>query len=300
LKQIANNKINSFDTKIDLSSTFDSYNEINYYVSPEDNEYIIDGLLSVNFNGENITFNGEYNTVGSLNVLNTISQPIDPESALSLRTTFNYFDDVPGFKELITDYRGTDFVTSNGLIPIRVVPNLNMFVSSEKSDYGKSFFDKIDSYDNFTVDSASSQLRYLNQLSFSVGYELNTNSFIVSNDSLFFSRKVNKEMSSNTVLELNIEPNLYFSDIKFVDDELNPPKMIAGLKINMFKNIITEFSSINKMEQIYCSVKYSEDKSKLISNGEVKFKEKSGHSILESMFLSINVLKAIETFSKFQ
>lgn len=300
LKQIANQKVKSFDSKIDLSSTFNSNNEINYYVSPEDNEYIIDGLLSVNFNGENITFNGEYNTIGSLNVLSTISQYVKPESALSLRTTFNYLDDVPGFNELVVDYESTNFVTSNELIPIHVAPNLNMFVSSEKSDYGKSFFDKIDSYDNFTVDSSSNQLRYLNQLSFSIGYKLNTNSFIVSNDSFAFSREFNREMISNALLELNIKPDLYFSNIKFLDDELNPPKLIAGLKINMFKNILSEFSSINKLEQIYCSVVYSDDKSKLISTGEIKFKEKSGHSIVEAMFMSINVLKAIETFSKFQ
>lgn len=300
LKQIANHKIKSFDSKIDLSSTFNAGNEINYYVSPNDNEYIIDGLLAVNFGDDEINFEGEYNTVGSLHLLNTISQPVDFESVLSLRTTFNYFDDIPGFNEMSVDYKSTDFIASNALIPIHVAPNLNMFVSSEKSDYKVSFFDKIDRCANFKVDSISQQLTYLNQLSFSVGYKLEGSRFVLSNDSLILSGVMNEKINSDHVLELNIKPDLYFSKVNFVNDELNPPKMIAGLKVGMFKNIVTEFSTINKVEKVYCSVKYAENKTKLISKGEVKFKEKYGHSVVESMFMSINVLKAIETFSQFQ
>jgi hypothetical protein len=300
LKQIANQKVKSFDSKIDLSTKFNSANEINYYVSPEDNDYIIDGFLVVNFNGETITFEGEYNTVGSLDVLSSISQPIKPNSAFSLRTTFNYFGDIPGFNELSVDYEGTDFVTSNAVIPLHVLPNLNVYASSGQTNYWKDFFDKIDSYDKFTVDSSIKELRYLNQLNFSVGYEFDNTSFRLSNDSVLFDYRKDIEFNSNNVLELKIIPDLYFSEINFVNDELNSPKMIANLKINMFKNIVTEFSSINKIEEIYCSVNYSKDKTKLISKGEVKFKEKKGHSIIESLFMGINALKAVEMFSKFQ
>lgn len=97
-----------------------------------------------------------------------------------------------------------------------------------------------------------------------------------------------------------MKSDVFFQSVNVVNDLLNPPKMIADLKVNMFRNVISEMAAINKIEKIYCSVFYSKDKTKLITKGEISFKEKNGHSIIESLFMSIDLLESIEMISEFE
>ncbi len=298
LNQITNQNVKSIDSKIDLSKIFNSKNEINYYVSSKNNKYITDGQVSVNFN-TNISFEGEYNTIGSFETLKNISQPINPKSALSFRTVFNLFDGSWNNNELIADYNGTKFITSNHLIPMHVYPQLDVLILNGKTDYWTGLVQGIDSLEDVHVDFSKQQITYLNQLSFSIDYGMVNNDFILSNDSVFFNKSI-ESIESNKLLELSVLPDYFHEEISFMADELNPPSMISNLKVNVFKNVMSEIATLNKIEQVYCSVDYSENKTKLVLSGEVVFKDKIGHSIIESGIMLIEILNTMEAFTNFE
>jgi len=294
LKQISNQNVKSIDSKIDLSKQFVSENEINYYVSSEDNEYITDGLASVKFNSNSIVLEGEYTTVGSIKSVETNTQNVNLGSALSLRTTFNLWGDVLPYNELVLDYESTKIVTTNRVVPMQVYPGLKaVFVGGKDSDW-ISLVKDIDSQNDFIVDYERQNIEYLKELSFSLDYEIVNNDFILANDSVFKGVE-NKSSVTNKLFELNMYPDLFPGRIHFIDDKLAPPSMVSNLKLNVFKNVLNEVVELNKIEQVYCTVKYSDDKTKLFLNGAVAFKEKSGHSIVESAVMLIEVLKSLET-----
>jgi len=294
LKQISNQNVKSIDSKIDLSKVFDSENEINYYVSSEENEYITDGLASVKFNRSGIVLEGEYTTVGSIESVETITQNINLKSALSLRTTFNLWGDILHYNELMLDYEATNIVTTNKIVPMRIYPELNaVFSGGETSDWS-DLVKRIDGQDDFFIDYKGQNIEYLKELSFSLDYKIVNNGFILTNDSTFKGVET-KTSLTNKLFELNIYPDLFSERIRFVDDKLSPPSMMSNLKLGVFKNVLNEVASVNRMEQIYCSIKYSDDKTKLFLNGAVEFKEKSGHSIIESGVMLIDILRSLET-----
>jgi len=299
LKQISKKNVKSIDSKIDLSKIFDAKNEINYYVSSEDNEYITDGLASVKFNTNRIVLEGEYTTVGSIESVETITQNVNLESALSLRTTFNLWREALYYNELILDYETTKVVTTNKVVPMHVYPGLKaVFIGGKGSDWS-SLVDSVDRQNDFFVDYTKQNIEYLKELSFSLGYRIVNNDFILANDSVFNGSE-NKVNVTNKLFELNIFPDLFPERIRFVDDKLSPPSMLSNLKLNVFKNVLNDVVKVNKLEQIYCSVKYSDDQTKLFLNGEVVFKEKSGHSIIESGVMLIQVLKSLETVTNIE
>ena len=299
LKQISNKKVKSINSKIELSKKFNSENEINYYISSEGSKYITDGLGSITFNNKNICFEGVYTTIGALKYLENTSKEVNLHSALSLKTTFNFSDELSEYNELSVDYFETKIVTSNSSVPMHVYPLLNMFVSGDKTNNWNSLIEKIDKQDNLVVDLNRYKIQYVNQLALSIGYKMIGNDFVLTNNPLFVGLK-NEHLNSNKLLELTINPDVFFQNINFIEDEINPPSMMSNLKIGVFNNVLNEISSINKVDKMYCSVNYSDDKTKFLLNGEITFKEKSGHSIIESGTMLIELLNSIEIVTDFK
>jgi len=293
LKQISNQNVKSIDSKVDLSKIFDSESEINYYVSSEDNDYITDGLASVKFNANCIVLEGEYTTVGSVDPVETITENVNLESALSLRTTFNLWDEVLHYNELILDYETTEIVTTNKVVPMLIYPGLKAVFSGGKATDWSALVKNIDRQNDLFVDYTNQNIEYLKELNFSLGYKIVNNDFILANDSVFKGIE-NKSEVTNKLFELNIFPELFSERLCFVDDKLSPSSMISNLKLSVFKNVLNEMVEINRIEQIYGLVKYSDDQTKLFLKGKIVFKDKSGHSIVESGIMLIEMLDALE------
>ena len=299
LKQISNQSVKSIDSKIDLSEFFDSSNELNYYVSSDDNSYITDGLLNVSFQSERISFAGEYATVSALTPLSRISENVDTTSAFSLRTTMNFLTEAIRYKELKMDYVGTDIITANAIVPMHVYPNLNVFVSGNDEVYWSGLLGDVNNQDGFTVDYSKSKINYFNQLYFSLGYKMIDDKLLLTNDTVYKSSD-DVSFDSNMLLELNVNPDYFSQNLNFEEDKLNPPTMMSNLKVSVFQNIFNDMSSLNKIDHMYCSLEQSNDETKLLLNGEIVFKEKFGHSIIETGVMLIDALNSLESIASFE
>ena len=294
LKQIANKKVKSIDSKIDLSEMFSSDNEINYYISTEENKYIIDGFASVKFDKDDIVMNGEFNTVGSFEVMKKNRTYVDMNAALSLRTVLSN-DETFVYDQIGVDYKDTKIITLNEVVPMRVFPGIQVEVLGVDSLDCISLLESLDTVKGFSVNENIENVEYVNEATVSTRYKLSDNKFVFYNDSLSNNNKDNIEKSGN-IFELNVFPDLFSERINFIEDNKNPPSMLSNLKIGVFQNVLDQMASINRVEQLYTVLNYSEDGTKLVLNGKVNFKKKSGHSIVESVWMMSDLMKAAEMF----
>lgn len=292
LKQIANKKVKSIDSKIDLSEMFSSDNEINCYVSTEENNYIIDGFASIKFDKEDIVMNGEFNTVGSFEDVKKNKSYVDMNAALSLRTVLSS-DEVFVYDRVRVDYKGTNIITLNETVPMRVFPGIQIEVLGVDSLNCIRLLESLDTVKGFSVNQNIENVEYVNEATVSTRYKLSDNKFVFYNDSLSNNDNIVK---SGNIFELNVFPDLFSERINFIEDDKNPPSMLSNLKIGVFQNVLDQMASINRVEQLYTVLNYSEDGTKLVLNGKVNFKEKSGHSIFESVWMMSDLIKAAEMF----
>lgn len=297
--EISQQNIKSIDSKLDLSELFNDHNEINYYVTSKNNRYITGGVGQLLFNKNKIVFDGEFSTVGTYTSIAGNSELVNLDNVVSLRTTMSMFDESVAVDAINVDYKSTVFETSNSLIPMHVAPQLNVLITSDKTNYWYGLVDLIGQKKGVKIDSIKNEIYYLNQLSMSLGYDVTDERLVFSNDSMRVELPTLNAVERK-VFELNMNPNYFSQDIMFVESLTNPPTMVANLKLNVFNSVMEELFTINKIENVYCTADYTVDKTKLLAKGEIKFNEKAGHSIVESLFMGVDIFNALEMFTKFE
>ena len=294
LIKIANLKVKSFDAKIDLSTYFNTENDVNSYVSSSTGQYFIDGFSSVNFKDTSIELKGEHITIGSVVELNTLNTSVMKNIPFAFSTTLNLFDDS---KKEIEDcyfnvnYYGTNLVISNNEVPIHIYPQVKLFASNV--NYWEKWFDKGNQFEGLKIDSLENRIDFTKEVTFSVNYKLHKEYFTLFSDSTV-ANDYGLKSTSNAVLSLHVNPELFIENINYIDNELNPPSMVSQLKVNVMKNVIDEIVMVNKVKNINLSIKYSDDKAKLLSEGAIVFKEKKGHSIIEALLMIVDLMSSIE------
>jgi hypothetical protein len=137
LQNIADKKVKSFDSKIDLSEVFHSRNEMNVYISPKKSKHIIEGFLFLNFLDDHIIINGNFTPISQNEIIPFISYDQQNDKLFSLRSSLNLFnsiylfsdqklEDLPEYSQLSMDFNGIKLLMTDETVPITAYPYLNL------------------------------------------------------------------------------------------------------------------------------------------------------------------------------
>jgi hypothetical protein len=297
LANIGSKSIKSLDSKIDLSEVFKPENEINLYISPNNSRDIIDGYLFLNFEEDKITVNGNFTSVGQDKKIPFITYALDNDVGFSLRSSLNIFnsiylfndqklEDLPEYSQLSMNFDGTKMITSNATIPVDAYPLLNVQFDIGNSEIWKDYLVELDKANEVIVDSNSRQILLDSEVKSVINYSIDNSNFSLFQNSNQFEHS-DKE---HTYLELNINPNLFLDNTYFEEDSLNPPNMVASIKISVIQSIIKDMNYWKEIDHINFNITSADNQTDFLSNGLVQFKAKGGHSMIESILIAQNVI----------
>jgi hypothetical protein len=301
LKNIAQNKIKSFDAKIDLSEKFNTDNEVNIYLSPQNSSQIIDGYLFLNFDSDKIQINGTITPIGNSDNKTYITHNTNKEKALSLRSSLNLFnsvyifndqilENIPNYNQLSLDFDGSKLITSNATNPIKAEPNINLKFEYNDSVIWSKYFTEYTSNENITL--TDQKISMHGDVRSEINYELNPNSFKLFQDDSIFDTSDN----SDTYFDLNINPNLFLKNTVFVEDSLNPPNLLSSIKINIIESLFEEMNYWESIDHISFNITDQPKSIDYLSYGEITFTDANGHSIIESIVITQNFMGTIGAF----
>lgn len=298
---ILSKSINNIQQKIDLKNTFLPNNELNIYLKANKSDFITDGFIHLNFEKNKIKLEGNLIPVGTKNSVNPIAYKVDKSKALSLRSSLNLFkkiylfqntklDSLPNYTQLAVDYDGATLATVNEFIPIKTYPKINLQVDIDSKEEWQEYIKKM--AENKTFNFSNDTIIIESQGKVFLLHKLSEKNFKIFQK----ENKFESSESDTTFLDLYIEPTKIVEQTFFKKDEKNPPKMFANLKISAIQSFIEEFDYLKDINYIQFSITRKNDKENYISNGEIVFNAKEGHSIIESLILT---QKFIDTFGSF-
>lgn len=305
LQKIANKEVKTFDAKIELSKVFSSENEMNIYIAPKNSKHIIDGYLHLNFLQDKVVINGQFTPISQNETIPFIAYKEEPEMAFSLRSSLNLFnsiyifneqslDNLPDYFQLSMDFNGTKMITSNETVPLTAYPNLNLQFDIYDADIWNSYLNELNETEGILVDKTQQKILLNRDAKSVIKYNVNDAEFAL------FQTPNSFECSEKegTYLSLNIKPGLFVDNTTFIEDTLNPPDMISNLKISIFQSLMEDDMGYwNEIENINLTI--TEDGKNdvdFISEGLILYKEKNGHSMVESIVIVENIMGTILPF----
>lgn len=303
LGNIATKKVKSFDSKTDLSAVFNSENEMNIYIAPKNSKHILDGYLYLNFLQDKIEVKGNFNAISQNEDIPYISYEDDLSQAFSLRSSLNLFNSVyifndkklenlPDYSQLCLDFNGVTMLTSNDEIPLTAYPKINLKFDILNATIWQDYLTEINQSNEIKVDSTQKTIRLDAEAKSAIQYKLNDQEF-----SLYQSYVDFKTTESSTdYFSLKITPSLFLEHIDFVKDTLNPPGLVAQLKIGIIQNLMEDMDYFEAIERVDFSICDDENKTDFISKGTILFKEKNGNSMVESIVIAQDFIGTIGAF----
>jgi hypothetical protein len=305
LHKIANKEVKTFNSKVSLSEVFSSDNEINIYIAPNNSKHIIDGYLYLNFLEDKIVINGHFTPISQNEEIPFIAYKEESELAFSLRSSLNLFnslyifnnqtlENLPEYNQLSMDFNGTKMLTSNETIPLIAYPKLNLQFDIYDADIWNNYLTELNQTEGLNVDYMNQKISLNTDAKSVIKYNLDDSEF-----SLFQTPNSFECSEKNgTYLSLNIKPGLFVENTTFVKDSINPPNLIANLKISIFQSLIEDDMSYwNEFENINFSI--TDDKENAVdfkSDGLILYKEKKGHSMIESFVIVENFIGTVVPF----
>ena len=304
LEKIAQKQIKSFDAKVDLSTVFEPKNEMNIYISPQNSKHIIDGYLYLNFLKDKIVINGEFDAIGQSEKIPFISYSDDMDKAFSLRSSLNLFnsvylfndkklEDLPDYSQLCLDFNGVLLRTTNDEIPITAYPKINLKFDINNAEIWQNYLNELDNSQGVIIDTVTHSILLDAEAKSAINYILNDTEFSLYQEFLEFSSNNN---SSKDYFSLNINPKLFLEYTDFVKDTINPPQMIAKLKIGIIQNMMEDMDYFNSIENVNFTICDAENDIDFKSKGTILFEEKNGNSMVESLVFAQDFIGTIGAF----
>lgn len=305
LQNIANKEIKTFDSKVDLSKVFSSENEMNIYIAPNNSKQIIDGFLYLNFLQDKIVIHGNFTPISQNDEIPYIAYKEEQDLAFSLRSSLNIFNSIyiftdqslenlPDYYQLSMDFDGTKMITSNETIPLTAYPKLNLQFDISDADIWNNYLTELNNTEGINVDTVLHKISLNTDAKSVIYYNVDDAEF-----SLFQSpNSFECSEKTGTYLSLNIKPGLFIENTTFQKDSINPPNLISNIKISIFQNLMeNDMNYWNEIENINFTI--TEDSKNNIdfkSEGLISYKEKTGHSMIESIVIVENFMGTIAPF----
>ncbi len=303
-KNIAQYKIKSFDSKVDLSKVFSAHNELNIYVSPKKSKDIIDGYLHFNFEKDRVVVHGNFTPVGKTDDIPFIKYKLSDDKALSLRSSLNLFNSVylfnknitlknlPQYSQLCLDFDGTTLKTSHSNIPITAYPNLNIQFDINDSVVWSNYLTDLNDSSTFIVDTLNHQLIINAESQSFFNYTINNNYFKIYQH--HYNYNINQ--INGTYFSLKIHPNSILEKTIFVKDSLNPPTFVDGIKIGIIESLMDDMNFWNDIDYISFNITADSSSTDFVNHGEIIYIKKNGHSIIESIVLLQKFVGSVGAF----
>lgn len=305
-KNIAGFTVKSFDSKVDLSEIFSTENELNIYINPKNSQHIIDGYLHFNFEKDRVITKGSFTPIGKIEDIPFIKYQPSNDKAVTLRSSLNLFNsvylfnknfslkDLPNYTQLCLDFNGTTFKTLHADIPIIAYPELNVQFDIIDSLIWDTYLTNLNDTATYTTGTIfinkPEQKLIINAESKSIfNYSLNNNYFKLYQTADTFTVK---ELN-DTYFYVNIYPNSIFENTTFVQDTLNPAQLIDKIKIGIIESILKDMNFLNDIDHIKFTINHQNNSTDFLSNGEVIYIDKNGHSIIESIVVVQKFLNSV-------
>lgn len=296
IKNLLAKKIKSIESNPVVKSEFSNSHEINIYLKSLKSDYVTDGYLNINFKKDKIDISGYFHPIGSNNI-EPIAYATEPNIGISLRSSLNLLNSIylfndtkleylPDYKQIAFDYDGVNLITNNDVIPVTSYPNINMDLDIYDEKVWLQYIDAnvedgslLISHDTIMINS---------EVKAKIRYKIANQKF-----SLYQNEKVFAPSSdgNNTYFDLKIHPQQIIEEMKFKEDEVNPPKLVASQIIKIVKSILEDFTYIKAIDEMYFTIEKDTITNDYLSTGHIIYHNKNGNSIIESYLLIQNFLQ---------
>ena len=248
-----------------------------------------------------IDLSGFFHPKASNEQLNTIEYESDKNLAFSLVTTLNllnFFDFIhdgnkkktPNYNQLALNFDGTILKTTNNAIPVDIYPDLNLSIGIDNRKSWEDYLIELSNEESITMKADSMVFDLQAKIFFR---------FLLSEQSfdLFQSQKKFKQQPiNNYYLSLFAQPSKFIDKTFFQKDEMNPPKIIANMKINVIKTILDDFQYLKNIDTLSFDIFKENENEDFISKGSIVFKSQNSHSIISSLLLYQNFMNTFGIF----
>ena len=301
IQDILQQKVKSILSSDKITHDFNDENEINAYINIENSTHFNEGCISLNFMKNKIDLSGFFHPKASNEQLNTIEYESDKNLAFSLVTTLNllnFFDFIhdgnkkktPNYNQLALNFDGTILKTTNNAIPVDIYPDLNLSIGIDNRKSWEDYLIELSNEESITMKADSMVFDLQAKIFFQ---------FLLSEQSfdLFQSQKKFKQQPiNNYYLSLFAQPSKFIDKTFFQKDEMNPPKIIANMKINVIKTILDDFQYLKNIDTLSFDIFKENENEDFISKGSIVFKSQNSHSIISSLLLYQNFMNTFGIF----
>ncbi|MEX1002714.1 MAG: hypothetical protein WDZ35_11415 [Crocinitomicaceae bacterium] len=308
LKNIANQSIKPFTTRVNLKKYFQPDNEINCYIIPPstdvDNQ-LIDGHLHFDFLKDHIEIDGNFTPVSGFENTPPVKYALNEAAAFSMRSSLNVFNsiywftkekikDVPQYSQMALDYDGSKiFLVDHKwgyTFPFKTFPEIQARFDIKKPQVWQTFLDTLIANEQVRVDT--------------------TTGILVTEQGAFFQYKLNHEVfelsRGTTQFEENPANNIYFDfqmqisplldRTNFSVDEDNPPSQLEQtIGLSIAEEMISDLHVFDNIEQLrFQLIKESDNAIK--AKGTVQMHDREGQTMIESMFFFAEAMLFLRGF----
>jgi len=294
LEKIAAKEVKSFNERAILSSIFEANKEINCYIIPSthDHNQLIDGYLSFDFLEDRIAIDGSFTPVSNFGKTAPIAYALNPNVALSIRSSLNVFnsiywfneeklDKVPAYTQMAFDYDGVECKMVNRdegyTTPFKSYPNLNVHFDVSNSEVWRAFVDSLTKNANVKVDTIKHQIITKEGAHF---YYVQTNQiFELTQDTVSLSPANEAQL----FFDFHINIDALLDRTTFTIDETNPPSELEQkFGLMAAHGMLGEIKLMANIEQGSFQLS-GNSQGDIIAKGSLMMKDKTGSSLVESM-----------------
>ena len=294
LKKIALKEVKSFNERAILSTVFDPSKEINCYIIPKTREYnqLIDGYLSFDFLEDRILIEGNFTPVSEFERTNPIAYAINPEAALSVRSSLNFFnsiywfsegkiEDIPEYSQMTFDYDGVECKLVNRdqgfTTPFKSHPKVDIHFDVLKKEFWYAFMDSLIADPGITVDTINHKI--ITQEGAHFRYVQNDQIFELTQDKVALTPSTANQL----YFDLHMNIDALIDRTTFSIDENNPPSDLEQkFGLMAAHGMLGEIKLLANIEEGTFQLIGNED-GDIIVSGALMMKNKTGSSLIESL-----------------
>lgn len=294
LKKIADKEVKSFNERAILSTVFDPTKEINCYIIPKtrENNQLIDGYVSFDFLGDQIAIAGSFTPISNFGETEPIAYAIDPEKALSMRSSFNFFnsiywfnsekiENVPEYKQIAFDYDGVEcFMVHRELgftTPFKSYPKIDLHFDILKKEIWYAFMDSLKKNPTYQIDTVQHTIITAEGAHFT--YAQNDRVFELTQDSV----TLNPANDPLLYFDLQLNFDALLDRTTFSVDENHPPSDLEQqFGLMAARGFLSEIKLLANMESGTFQLRGTDD-GLILASGQLLMKEKNGSALIESL-----------------
>jgi len=298
LKKIALKEVKSFNERAILSTVFDPSKEINCYIIPKTREYnqLIDGYLSFDFLEDRIAIEGNFTPVSEFGRTNPIAYAINPEAALSVRSSLNFFnsiywfneekiENIPEYSQMAFDYDGVACKLVNRdqgfTTPFKSYPKIDIHFDVLKKEFWYAFMDSLIANPGITVDTLKHEI--ITQEGAHFHYVQNDQIFELTQDQVVLTPSI----SNQIFFDFHMDVDALIDRTTFTIDENNPPSDLEQkFGLMAAKGMLGEIKLLTNIEEGTFQLIGNED-GNIIASGALFMKNKTGSSLIESLSFGV-------------